>query len=296
MDSGSYGPTVEAVRPLVASFERHLRALGRAPDTLRLYDKILGAFLAWADDRPIDRGTIEAFLAERRQRLAPSTVAVEFTVLRRFFRWADDEGELDSPMARMARPGFDPSPVDVIPDEVLARLLKVCEGRGFKQRRDAAIIRVLNEGVRRGEIAGIHLKDVDWRTELIHVVGKGARQRAVPMSPKTAAAVDRYVRERARHRYADEPELWLGQRGPLAVKAFQSILDARCAEAGVDHLHPHQFRHTAAHVWLESGGQEGDAMKLFGWRSREMVDRYGASVATERAIAAARRLKLGDRI
>jgi integrase len=296
VDSGTYAPTTEAVRLLVGSFERHLRALGRAPDTLHSYAKILATFLAWADDRPIDKAVVEDYLTERRQRLAASTVALEFTVLRRFFRWADDEGELANPMARMRRQTVDPAPVDVIPDEWLSRLLKVCEGREFKQRRDTAILRVLNEGVRRGEIAGIHTKDVDWRGDLIHVVGKGARARAVPMSPKTAAALDRYMRERTRHRYADEPQLWLGQRGPLAVKAFQSILDDRCAEAGVPHLHPHQFRHTAAHVWLDSGGQEGDAMKIFGWRSREMVDRYGASVATERALAAARRMKLGDRI
>ena len=68
------------------------------------------------------------------------------------------------------------------------------------------------------------------------------------------------------------------------------MLKRRCRKAGIDELHPHQFRHTAAHRWLVRGGSEGDAMRLLGWRSRVMLDRYGAALAASRAEAAYHRI------
>ena len=67
-------------------------------------------------------------------------------------------------------------------------------------------------------------------------------------------------------------------------------------QAGLEGVHAHMFRHTAAHTWLAQGGQEQDLMRLLGWRSRAMVGRYGASAADERARENFRKAALGDRL
>ena len=67
--------------------------------------------------------------------------------------------------------------------------------------------------MRRGELAGLRVEDVDFDQEVAIVMGKGRRPRACPFGHKTGQALDRYLRVRARRPDASEPWLWLGKRG-----------------------------------------------------------------------------------
>ena len=283
-----------------------MRAEGKADRTRTLYGMSVRMFADWltARDRPttldeLTRSAIREWLAELADDHQASTVKTRFAGLRRFCNWLAAEGELDqSPMTGMVAPEPAERPVPVLPDDDLAALIKACGGRDFTDRRDEALIRVLlDTGVRVSEACGLAVADVDLDREMALVTGKGGKIRPVYFGARTIRALDRYLRERKRHRWAHLPALFLTQRGALSTDGARERIKIRAERAGIaDRMHPHRFRHTFAHDFLLNGGEGRDLMRLAGWSSETMLGRYGSAGADVRAREAARRLRRGDRV
>jgi site-specific recombinase XerD len=296
----------------VTSFARHLRAANLSPKTQKTYLDGLARLAGFLHERgmPTDVGSIrrehlEAFIEDQLTRWKPATAANRFSSIRPFFAWLVDEGEIrGSPMTRMRKPKLPEYAPPVLSDAQLGALFAAAAGTGFDERRDSALLRVfVSTGARLSEVANLRYTpdipethDIDLDARLMRVMGKGRRERLSRLTPKTIAALDRYLRARAKHPSAALPHLWLGQKGRMTDSGISQALRRRGRMAGLPGLHPHLFRHTYAHDALAAGMQEGEVMALAGWRTRDMLSRYAKSAERERALAAADRVNIGDRI
>src|SRR6266508_1495860 len=197
-----------APRSLLRSFERHLRAQNRSERTVGNYlesARLAEAFLKGRGKRleEATQADLEDFLADILRRRSASTAATRYKVLRILYRWLEDEEE---------------QPVPIVAEDGLRQLLAVCAGRGFEARRDTAIIMLLlDTGARRAELADLQLAHVDLDLDVLLVLGKGRRERALPFGHRAGEALNRYLRVRARHKHAHLPWLWIGLKGRLTA-------------------------------------------------------------------------------
>jgi site-specific recombinase XerD len=295
----------------LADWDRSLRS-GNYPETTR-YNYLLAAaqlakyldtvtdeaFADAAADPTAVRGAhVEDFQAWMIETRSASTALNKHKALQQFFKWLLSEEEIDrSPMDRVRQPKTPKHLIPVLRDDETKRVLDTCRGTTFADVRDHAIVRLLaNTGARLSEVANLALDDVDLNRDVVTFRGKGSKDRQVRIGPKTARAVSRYLRIRARHRGAGCAALWLAVRGakPLSGNGVKLMLQRRGERAGVANLHAHRWRHTFAHEWKLAGGDTGDLMLLLGWASEEMAHHYGASAAAERARDVQTRLAIGE--
>jgi len=290
---------------LAESWRVHLEAANLSSNTIKLYlsgVRDLRDFLDTAGMpttvAELNREHIEAYLVQLRERTSASTAATRYRGLRQMFKWLLDEGEVNrNPFERMRPPRVEERPVPVITNDDLSALITSLAGTNFDDRRDTAIVRLfLNTGARLEEMSQLQLDVVSLQHRELYVLGKGRKGRVLPLGAKAVKDLDRYLRVRARHKHEHLPWLWLSSKGRLTSSGIAQMIKRRCKAAGISAIHPHQFRHTFSHLWLVGGGNEHDLAKLNGWSSLQMVGRYAASAAGDRARLAHQRISPGDDI
>jgi integrase/recombinase XerD len=290
---------------LLPSWELHLRAERKSPQTVKAYGDGVRAYLNWcaANDKPaaLDRRQLREFVDGLLTAGAkPATAVSRHLSVRRFSAWLTEEDEQPAdPLLGLHSPKLDKPVIEPLTDDQLRALLKACRGPDMRDRRDEALIRLMfTTGARAGEVVALQVADVNLRsvppTAIIRR-GKGGKGRVIPLAVEAAAAIDKYMRSRRSHRLKDEPALWLGDRGKhFSYDALHKTLAMRAEMAGVPGFHPHRLRHTAAHRWLAKGGSESGLMAVAGWTRPDMLMRYTKAQASARAAEEAARLNLGE--
>ena len=250
-----------------------LLAARRAPRTVDAYRRDLADLAAHLDCSPATASAeqIEAWLAELRARgQAPSSVARRAAAARSFYRHLVALGQrADNPAAEIDLPRRRRRLPRSLSLGEVERLIDAANGTTPRSFRDRALVELLyGAGLRVSEAVGLERGGVDLEGRTVRCVGKGDKERVVPLGSQAVEALRRYL---ARGRpYLDRrlrPELFLNaQGGPLTRGGAFLILRRLAAKAGLDpeRIHPHLLRHSFATHLLEGGADLRSVQEMLG--------------------------------
>ncbi len=238
---------------------------GLADNTIQAYRRDLGKFALFAEQRKlstrqVERRDIVDFLALLyRQGLDSRSVARHLTTLRNFFRFLLIEGEIErDPSATIESPKFRRALPDCLSLEEVDRLLRQPDTNTAIGIRDRAMIELMYScGLRVSELCGLRVADVQHEEGCLRCIGKGNKQRLVPVGRQALGAVGRYLRESRPQLLGEHPSpyLFVGQSGnPIDRVWYWQLLRHYGQKAGLrKNLKPHMLRHSFATHLLDRG-------------------------------------------
>ena len=268
------------ISAVISSFLTHVRVeKGLSANTIAAYRRDLQKFDEFARKRKltlesVSRDDLVDFLAGLyRQKLESRTVARQLVTLRNFFRFAqiqdlipeDPSTNLESPKIRLHLPGY-------LRLEEVEKLLEQPDSGTPTGLRDRAMLEVLySTGLRVSELIGLGVSDLDSKVGCVRCIGKGDKERIVPVGKKALTMVDKYLREGRPQllrnaRASAGPALFVNRRGvALSRVGVWKILSAYGRRAGLRvALTPHMLRHSFATHLLERGADLRSVQLMLG--------------------------------
>jgi len=268
------------IATVISSFLMHVRVeKGLSANTISAYRRDLNKFEEFARKRKltlesVGRDDLVDFLASLyRQKLESRTVARQLVTLRNFFRFAqiqelipeDPSINLESPKIRRHLPGY-------LRLEEVEKLLEQPDSQTPTGLRDRAMLEVLySTGLRVSELIGLGVSDLDPKVGCVRCIGKGDKERIVPVGKKALGMVDKYLREGRPQllrnaKASSGPALFVNRRGVgLSRVGVWKILSAYGRRAGLRvALTPHMLRHSFATHLLERGADLRSVQLMLG--------------------------------
>jgi len=220
--------------------------LNRSPLTIKGYFADLARFDAWCRERPVTRELVREYLGSKEWSAASRCRVV--SALRSYYEWAVDNGhETADPTHGMRMPKI-PERLPVYPSaDQMNAFLSLEPRRGCRESaRDTAIAHLLAVlGLRRGEIVGLNVGDVNEAEWKLRVVGKGNRERQLPLFDETKKVVAAWLAERDSHKPIDEALFVTGTGARISNSTVHEVATRRSSIAFGRPMSPHKFRHGA---------------------------------------------------
>lgn len=242
--------------------------------TQAAYARDLGSAADWLEERGrpdwarVTTADLREFIAARhRAGLKPASLARLVSALRSFYVWQMREGlAARNPATDVRAPKRPPRLPETVDVDDLAAMLDAAPADDLDVRDHALLELFYSAGVRLAEAVGLDVNDVDLAGGEARVLGKGSRQRSVPIGSRAIAALRNWLRVRPQLASADEPALFVSQRGTRLSRSSVAARMQRWAQQhGLPvHLHPHKLRHSFATHLLESSADLRAVQELLG--------------------------------
>ena len=275
-----------AMQKLIDSFTTYIAdERNLSPHTRAAYLRDLGEFRVFLEEHGgsdlqslarLDSFLLRRYLAELHKRNQRTSIARKLSTLRTFFRYLVREGRLASnPAEGLSSPKLNrylPKTLSV--DEATA-LMERGYGNTLLDLRDRAIVELFySSGLRVSELTGLDVGALDMREKLVRVLGKGRKERIVPIGRKSHEALLAYLE--ARNLPDAEEPLFLNARGGrLTPRSVQRNLKTRLIKAGlIKDISPHALRHSFATHLLDGGADLRAIQELLGHASLSTTQKY----------------------
>ncbi|MDO9081114.1 MAG: tyrosine recombinase XerC [Desulfuromonadales bacterium] len=272
---------------LIARFENYLTIeRNSSPHTRSAYRRDLEdfcRFLATTYDltevsqiKEIDRHTLRRYLAQIHATHSKTTINRKLSTLRSFFLYLLREGIISvSPAANLSAPRIDRYLPSVLTVDEASDLMAARPASDELSLRDRAIVELLYScGLRVSEAVALNVGHLDFVQALVRVLGKGRKERIVPIGSKAQEALHDYLTQRGRP--GDEEPLFLNHRGGrLTSRSIERNLKQRLLDANIlRHATPHALRHTFATHLLDAGADLRSIQELLGHVSLSTTQKY----------------------
>jgi integrase/recombinase XerC len=282
----------QALRPAIQRFVTHLAEERRAsPHTVSAYRRDLEQLALYVDQKRPGTGVqdldvllLRGFLGQLARTCAPASVARKIASVRALLRFLERRSEVDKNVAmELALPKVRRPLPTFLNVDAAAEVVTTPDESSAEGLRDRALLETLyGSGLRVSELCGLDLDDVEMgRDGSVRVLGKGSKERVVPLGSAGVAAVRAYLERRdelrdPRTAALDPRALFLSKRGVrLGVRRVQQLVHRYGAlGAGRADLHPHALRHTCATHLLDGGADLRAIQKMLGHASLSTTQRY----------------------